>query len=94
MLQLKKKDARADTTRALECLKEANVRVNEQLRKLDPYKLQRDEDRKARGALRDSRKSLAASSEAELDQIIRSLEFKIEHETVSLALASLRLFMI
>lgn len=82
---LKKKEARADTTRALECLKEANARVNDQLKKLDPYKEQRDEDRKARGALKDSRKTLAASTEQELDQLINRMEFRIEHETISLA---------
>jgi len=81
---MKKKEARADTSRALECLKEANLRVNEQLKKLNPYKEQRDEDRKARGALKDSRKALAASTEQELDQLINRLEFRIEHETISL----------
>jgi len=82
---LKKKEARTDTTRALECLKEANARVNEQTKKLNPYKEQRDEDRKARGALKDSRKTLAASTEEELDQLIKRAEFRIEHETISLA---------
>jgi len=82
---LKKKEARTDTTRALECLKEANARVNEQMKKLNPYKEQRDEDRKARGALKDSRKTLAASTEEELDQLIKRMEFRIEHETISLA---------
>ena len=84
-MQLKKKEARTDTSRALDCLKEANARVNEQLKKLDPYKEQRDEDRKARGALKDSRKALAVSTEQELDQLINRLEFRIEHETISLA---------
>lgn len=82
---MKKSQAREKTSKALECLKEANARVKEQFEKLRPYRDQRDQNKRARGALKDSLKSLAVSTEQELDQLIHKLEFRMEHETMPLA---------
>ena len=85
MTQLKKNEAKKDRNRVLECLKNANALVNEQRKKLDPYRDQRKEDKMARGALKDSRRKLAVSTEKELDDLIRRLEFRMEHETIPLS---------
>jgi len=45
----------------------------------------RNEDRLERARLKEKRRALAVSTEAELDRLIRSLEFRMEHETIPLA---------
>lgn len=81
----KKQEARKDTNKAWECLKEAKARVYEKKEALKPYRDQTAETRKARTALNDSKRGLAVSTEAQLNQLIRDLTFRLEHETIPLS---------
>eukprot|EP00210_Caulerpa_lentillifera_P003620 g3455.t1 len=81
----KKLEARKNTNKAWECLKEAKSRVYEKRDALKPYRDQSAEARKAKSALNDSKRGLAVSTEKQLNQLIRDLTFRLEHETISLA---------
>ncbi|GMH44752.1 hypothetical protein BSKO_12704 [Bryopsis sp. KO-2023] len=84
MKRLEKTDARNNTMKALDSLKAANDLVKQQINELAPFRKESRQRNNARSALMDSKRSLEATSEKDLDKIIATLEYELEHETLSL----------
>lgn len=84
MKRLEKTDARNNTTKALESLKAANALVKGQLDQLEPFRKESRMRNTARSALMDSKRSLEATTEKELDNMIADIEYQLEHETLPL----------